>query len=237
MLGALGLLQPLERVGPIALIVRSTLIFFVLVFLTRVMGKQQVGRLAPIAFASAISIGTIAAEPLTGGETPVAAAVVSMATMTAAWVGLAWLAMRSNWMKDIVGDRPVLLVSAGKVLRENLVRARMTLDDLLSQLRLAGAPGVDDVECAVLEPTGQLSVIKRAQAQPVTPADLGVATPYRGLPAVMIYDGRVQRANLRRAGLSEAWLADELARQAVYDPTSVFLAVLDGEGRLSVGRR
>jgi len=233
----LGLLRPMREISPFALLVRSALIFFTLVLLTRAMGKQQVGRLAPFAFAVAISIGTVAAEPLTGGQVSVAEAVVSMTTMAGAWIVFAWLAMRSNWLKDVLGAEPIVLVQAGRALRENLRRARMNLDDLQSQLRLKGAPNIDDVEFAIIEPPGQLSIIRRAQAEPLQARDLGLKTPYSGLPTVLIHDGRVLKKGLRRAGLSEAWLRAELERRGVYDPTSVLLAVLDTQGRLSLSPR
>ncbi|MCL6451727.1 MAG: DUF421 domain-containing protein [Acetobacteraceae bacterium] len=233
----LGFLHPVDRLSAPALIVRSVIVFFALVALFRLMGKQEVGRLAPFAFAVAITIGTVAAEPLTGGQVPVAVALASMATMTAVWVLFAELAIRSNYLKDLLGAEPVILVAGGRVIRENLRRAHLSLDNLLSDLRIKGISDMNDVEFAIMEPPGRLSVIKKSQARPATPQDLGLATPYRGLPAVLVHDGVVLSRNLKALGLSERWLQDQLAAQGAANPEQVFLALLDTTGALYVQKR
>lgn len=108
----------------------------------------------------------------------------------------------------------------------------MNLDDLIEQLRVNGYPDISDVEFAILETSGHLSVIPKSQRRPVCPADLGIETPYEGLPVTLIVDGKVNHNNLRLVNLSEDWLRGQLSDRGVSDLSQVMLASLNTQGEL-----
>ena len=121
-------------------------------------------------------------------------------------------------------------------MEKNLKKMRYTLDDLLIQLRHRGIFDLKEVEFALLETTGQLSVLKKSQYAPVTPHDLKIPTKYKGLSTELIYDGKVIDINLKRFNLDRAWLEQQLKAQGIQSPREVFLALLNTEGELYVNR-
>ena len=115
-------------------------------------------------------------------------------------------------------------------------KARYNLDELLAQLREKGIVDPADVEFAVLETSGKLSVIEKSQHRPVTPADLGIPTPYEGLPTVLVMDGTTMIKNLNDIDLDENWLRQVLQEQGL-TPRKVLLATLGTDGRLFVSKK
>ncbi|MDI3280320.1 MAG: DUF421 domain-containing protein [Bacillota bacterium] len=215
-----------------AFAVRTIFIYLALWGAVRLMGKQQIGELTSYDFAVSITFGSLAAHPIVAGEISVGATVISMATLVFWNLAFAFLSMKSPAFGRWVMGSPLVLIRDGLVSKHNLTKARYTLDDLLSLLRLKGVPNPADVEVAVLETNGQLSVIRKSQARPATPADLGLSTQYVGLPTVLIEDGRILYENLAKVGLDKTWLDQQLAACNITSPRDVFLASLDTSGRL-----
>lgn len=108
------------------------------------------------------------------------------------------------------------------------------MDLLLSELRSQGVFALADVEFAVLEPTGKLSVLKKTQALPVTPGDLHLPTPYKGMETPLVMEGSPLEANLARVGLNTPWLTAQLASRGITDLSDVYYAGLDTAGSLYV---
>lgn len=215
---------------------RSLVTFVSLLIFSRILGKAQISQLTFFEYITGITIGSIAgrlSSDLTGHPFPVYAAM-------AAWTVMALitqhLALEHRWFAKMVDGEPVVVVQHGQVLEGRLRRLGMRSWDLQAMLRTKGAFDLDQVEFAVMESNGGLSVLKRSQHRPVTPADLQVPTQYEGLATEVIVDGKVVEPNLRSLHLNRAWLASRLQEQGVDTPEQVFLAVLDSQGRLYVDR-
>ena len=142
-------------------ILRSAASYLFLLLMIRLMGSRQLKELAPIDFVTAIVVGTIAAVPSFDLRVPLWVAFAAIGT----WAGLdilfAYLNLKSKFIRDLLLGKPLPVVEAGKVRNDNLVRSRYNLDNLLAELRVQGITAVNDVELAVLETTGELSVIKK----------------------------------------------------------------------------
>lgn len=212
---------------------RTAIVFPVLLAAVRVMGLREVAQLTPFDFAVAVTIGSIAATTLARSTSDVAGTIVSISTFAALQVALACLSIRSRRLGRLFSGAPDALIADGRIVEGNMKRARVNNEELLSLLRAKGVPDIADVEFAVLEPNGRLSVIRRSQVEPATPRDLGLPTPYRGLPVVLVDDGEVKDRELARAGLGRAWLLDELAGKG-FSPADVLLATLSTQGFLFV---
>jgi uncharacterized membrane protein YcaP (DUF421 family) len=132
---------------------------------------------------------------------------------------------------------PTLVIQNGKILAKNMSRCRYNIDDMLLQLRTQGVFNVDDVEFAVLESNGQLSVLRKSHKQPVTREDLKIPSGYEGLSSEMIVDGEIIYQNLQQNNLDEAWLILELERQGIRSPKEIMLASLDTRGNLYVDKK
>ena len=211
---------------------RTLILYGLVVLVMRLMGKRQIGKLQPFELVVAILISELAAVPMQNRDLPLSTGLVPILTLLVLQVALSYGALRSQWIRRVVCGTPSILIENGRVQQQELKRLRINLNDLLEQLRAKNFPNVEDVEFAILETSGDVSVIPKSQRRPVNPADLSLATKYEGLPLDLIVDGEVNQDNLRRAGLDENWLHGQLARFGLAGPGEVFFASLDTQGHL-----
>ena len=127
-----------------------------------------------------------------------------------------------------------IVIENGKILEDNLKRIRIPIDELISELRTQGVFNIADVEFALFEPGGKISVQKKSQKQPLTPSDINLATQYDGLPTNLVMDGLILYDALRSLNLSKAWLSYQLGKQNINDISEISLAQLDTRGNLYV---
>lgn len=221
---------------PIYLVVvfRSVVSFFVLLVLVRIMGKQQMSELTFFDYVVGITIGSIAATVSVEVNQNTYATMAGMTTWAALAIALAVSSLHNVWVRKVTEGEATVVIENGKILEKNLAKIRLSLDDLLAQLRTQGIFHLEDVEFALFETCGKLSVEKKSQKRNLTPQDLGLSTQYEGLPTTLIEDGTVLGDALRSLRLSRAWLQHQLARQGITDIGRVSLAQLDTRGNLHV---
>ncbi len=216
---------------------RTLILYGLVVLVMRLMGKRQIGQLQPFELVIAIMISELAAVPMQDRNLPLSGGIVPILTLLIAQVGLAFLTMRSSLFRRLICGTPSVLVENGRLRQKELARLRYNLNDLLEQLRAKNFANLADVEFAILETNGNLSVIPKSQKRPATPADLELPTKYEGLPLDLVVDGQVDRDNLRLAGLDEDWLRTELSKFGLSGPEEVFFASLDTLGHLYFARK
>lgn len=217
-------------------IYRTVFVYFLVLFVIRMMGKREIGQLSPFDFVVAIIIAELAAIPMEATDVPVWHSILPLVILGLLEVVMSYATLFSRTLRGIVCGQPQVIIKSGQLLRDEMRKARYNLDDLLGQLREKGIVDVSDVEFAVLETSGRLSVILKSQHRPVTPADLGISTPYEGLPTVLVMDGSVIKENLKEIDLDENWLNEQL-RERGLNPKKVFLATLGTNGRLFVNKK
>lgn len=183
-------------------------------------------------YVNGITIGSIAATLSVDTNIRPFALWVGLAVWTAGVFALEKLSLVSWRIGKYLDGEPTILVMNGRIMEKALGRLNLRLYDLLGQLRAQGAFDISEVEFAVMETGGQLSVLKKSQYQPVTPNDMGIPTRYKGLSTELIYDGVIVEANLKQVNLDRQWLMRELGNRGVRDPSQVFLALLDTSGNL-----
>ena len=218
--------------------VLKTLFMYVFVlFVTRLMGKREIGQLSPFDLVVAIMIADLAATPLEEKSIHIHDAVIPIAVLAFFEVVFAFVTLKSEKARKLISGQPSIVVRNGNILEGTLRELRYNIDDLLSGLREKGIPNIQDVEFAILEASGRLSVIPKSQVRPVTPKDLGISTSYEGLPYPLVTDGKVQYKYLSQLGLTLVWLKEELRKKGVKDPADVLLASLDTSGELYVVKK
>lgn len=214
------------------LVARVLVLYTLIIAIMRLMGKRQIGQLQPSELVVAILIADLASVPMQNKDIPLINGIIPILVLMIGEVFASYLTVRSNVARSIISGRPSVIISGGRIKWSELQEARMNVDDLIEQLRVNGYPDVSDVEFAILETSGQLSVIPKSQRRPVCPADLGIETPYEGLPVTLIIDGRINYSNLRLVDLSEDWLKEQLSDRGVADLSKVMLASLNTQGEL-----
>jgi uncharacterized membrane protein YcaP (DUF421 family) len=218
-------------------ILRSTVTFLWLMLLTKLMGQREIGRMNMFDFVVAITIGSVASAHLADSEVPIMGGLISVASLGVLDVLFAYLSLKNSKLRRIVQDEPIILIANGQIRYDMLAKTMYNLDDLLASLRLKNYPNIHDVEFAFLEANGQLSVIPKSQARPVTPADLGLPTDYEGQPVVLVEDGNILLDNLEKNSLTKDWLLEELKKQGIDDTAELAAVILDTRGRLYIGRK
>ncbi len=210
-----------------------TLILFTLVVVTmRVMGKRQIGELQPFELAVAILISELAAVPMQNTGIPLISGIIPILTLLIAQMALSFISLKSIKARGIICGKPSILIANGKIQEAELKKEMFTLNDLLEQLRINNTPNIADVEFAILETNGQLSVIPKSQKRAISAEDLNIPTNYEGLPLDLIVDGSINYNNLQKANLNITWLLGELKKLGIDKPENILFASLDSQGNL-----
>lgn len=217
------------------ILIRSLGAFVAVFFITRMIGKSQVGGGANIAdWVNGIVIGSIAAGLAIDLQTPAGYYALALFLFMTLTMATEWIGIKFRPAHKFFSDEPTVVVHNGVILEGNMHKMRYPVDDLTSQLRQKNAFNIADVEYAIIEPSGELSVLLKSQVVPVTPQDLNLSTKYKGVPTELVVDGVVIQQNLQQNNLSEDWLYGELQKQGVVSIKDVFYASLDSDGNLYV---
>jgi uncharacterized membrane protein YcaP (DUF421 family) len=211
---------------------RTLILFSLVVIAMRIMGKRQIGQLQPYELAVLIMISALAAIPMEDIAIPLFNSIIPIILLLAFQVLTSFAAQRSERVRAAVSGRPSILIKDGKIMESELRELHLNINDLLEQLRICGYQNISDVEFAVFETNGEVSVIPKSQCRPVQPRDLNLDTVYEGLPHPLIVDGNVNYENLGKVNLDELWLKNELAKFGIADLKEVLFASLDTEGKL-----
>lgn len=228
---ATGLGKGRKEVRAVLVVVLRTLLFYTVVLvMMRIMGKREIGNLSPFDLVVSIMIAELAALPIENVDKPLWEGLIPLAVLLAAELTMAYASLKSEMLRRLINGTPSIVVAKGRIIESEMRRLRYNINDLLVGLRSEGIVDIADVEYAVLEPSGTLSVLAASNKRAVTPADLGVDVPYEGLPVPLVTDGRVHWDNVREAGWSEAQFMEILNSHGVTDARHVLFAYL-GSGR------
>lgn len=213
-------------------IIRTLILFAVVVIGLRLMGKRQIGQLQPYELVIVIMLSALAAIPMENTGIPLTSGLFPIFTLIVAQVAISFVCLKSERARSVVCGTPSVLIENGRIVEKELARLRYNINDLLEQLRVKNTSNVADVEFAILETSGELSVIPKSQKRPLMPADINLSTMYEGLPVTLIIDGYLFKKNLAKINLDENWLISELQKLGISSCQEVLFASLDTEGKL-----
>lgn len=216
----------------VLILIRSLLAFAMLLMLARLMGKKQISQLTYFDYIVGITIGNISAAMAVDQGVKIVDAALGLVVWGVLPIIIGVFGLKSNTLRRIFDGKPTDLIRDGKVLKRNLRKERMNTGDLMLGLRNKNAFNLTDVEFAVLETNGQLSVMKKAEAQPLTPKAFGLQVATEAAPRLVVIDGNVMEKTLTTLGYSREWLLEQLNRQGMTRIEDTFLAQVDSEGKL-----
>ncbi|MGE5507967.1 MAG: YetF domain-containing protein [Chitinophagales bacterium] len=214
--------------------IRAVLVYLGLIFCTRLTGRREVAALDPFSLVLALTVGSLGSPPLANSRASLFSALVAIAVFYSVHLVFFFLEKASPVFAKLVGDEPLVVVENGKVVEDNLLKAHYNMDNLLAQLRLKGFLHLSDVEFAVVEPSGEFSVVPKAQARPATPADLGLKPPERGWPVTIVHDGRLNQENLAQSGHDEQWVLSTLRSKGIERLEDVMYMSVDDQENVYV---
>ena len=217
---------------------RTVILYFLIMIGLRLMGKRQIGELEPSELVLTMMISDLATVPMQDFGIPLLAGVIPILTLLALSMLLSQLSLGSLRLRELICGTPAVLIRQGVIQQEAMRKNRFTVDELLEELRSQGICRVEDVKYAVLENSGQLSVLPWNTCQPPSAQQLGVEPEDDvTLPVILISDGRVLGKRLAACGRDEAWLKKQLAREGLSSPRQVFLLTLDEQGTVCCVRK
>lgn len=208
---------------------RVLILYPIVVFGIRLMGKRQLGELQPTELVVTILISNIATLPLEDQNLPLLMSIVPMLLLVCFEVLLSWGVLKSRRLRHLLSGSPQVVIRSGKIDRQIMRELRFTLDDLMTALRGCGVFDITEVQLAVVETNGKVSVYQKADARTVTCADLGLHPASSDPPEVLIADGCISREGMQAAGWTDAQLHKAL-RQQQLSAADVFLLTADANG-------
>ncbi|MCL6632324.1 MAG: DUF421 domain-containing protein [Alicyclobacillus herbarius] len=219
------------------LILRIVVLYLCVMLALRFMGKREIGQLSVFDFVVSVMIAELSTVPMEDTQVPLLQSVFCIGALVVLQILVAVLQLKSHRFRHWVEGEPTVLIEHGHIRDKEMARARYTMHDLLTQLREKGFTNVADVEFAILETSGELSVFPRAERQPLTPADAGIAAEPVGMPMPLVVDGQIVGKTLTQIGQDRSWLESELKRRGYGQIQDVMYAAIDRHGRLHIDVR
>ena len=217
-------------------IIRTSIIYILLVLAIRLTGKRQIGELEISELVSTILISEIAAAPVSNADVPITFAIVPILLIISLEVIISFLATRSNIMKKVFIGSPSVLIKRSKLQLSELSKARMSIEELMCELRVNGISTIEDVDYAILESNGKLSVTPRAHARNATPADLGIRLEDTGIAHAVVVDGAIKKEALDGSRKDAAWLESEIKKRKL-KLKEIFLLTVDDADNIYIIKR
>ena len=216
---------------------RTILSFIILLALTRMLGKKQLSQLTVFTYITGIVLGEMAGELILDKNIRIINGVLVMVLWCALVILVEYISIKSAPIRVILDDEPTIVIKKGQIIEQSLKRQRLNLDDLTMQLRLNQVFSIIDVEYAILEPNGALTVMKKQGKDPVTKEDMNIKPGPVGMPSEIIADGKIVQKNLSELGFSRHELDNELRLQGVTNIKDVLYAELQQDSSLYIQKR
>lgn len=215
-------------------IIRSVIVFILLMVMARIMGKKQISQLTFFDYCVGITIGSIASAMAIDQGIKISNGVVGLIIFGTFSVLMSYGGLKSMKFRRLTDGSPAILIKNGQVLEKSMGKSKMNINELMLFLREKNIFNVSDVEMAIMETNGQLSVMKKTDHQPITPHQLGLKINSDSGPALVIMDGQLLKKSLATLGYSEAWLLGEIMKQGASGFKEVFLTQIDSNGKVYV---
>lgn len=213
---------------------RAVGVYFVLLVIARLMGKREVSHLTIFDYIVGITIGSIAGIMAVDASIPWSDVLPGVLVFGTLQIVTSFVSMKSPVFRRIINGTPTVLIKDGNIIEKNLVKEKLSAGVLISRIREKNAFSLADVEFAVMEPDGEISVMLKPGKQPLTPDELKIETVYKGLPQIVIENGNILGKRLKDMGLTVSWLMDKLSERGIFDVAHISLAQADNSGNLYI---
>lgn len=216
---------------------RTIILYIFVIIALRIMGKGQIGELQPYELVVTIMLSELAAVPMQDTAIPLFDGIVPILTLMFLEIIISYLCLKFIGFRKVVSGVPSILIQKGKVDERELSKQRVNLDDLMEELRMKGYLNISEIEYAILEPNGTLSVIPKPETKPVTKLDMNLTSNPVFLPITIVLDGHIMKDNLKISGHDIKWLKSTLKTKNIRDIKNVFFAMFDSNGQLFIQER
>lgn len=217
-------------------LIRAAVLYIFVIFMIKLMGKRQIGEMQPAELVITILISEIVTVPMQDNSTPLIHSVIAVMLLVSLEIILSALSMKFMKLRTIVEGNPIIVIRNGKIEQKELQRLRMTMDDLLEALRQKDVFDINDVNYAIVETNGTMSVLLKAEKQPLTAESAKIKLNDKGLPCAVIIDGKIIKESYGDCGMTDEKLM-KTVKESELKLKDILLMVTDGKGESTVIRK
>ena len=217
--------------------IRTVIIYIVVLFIITIMGKSELSKMSPFQMVIIFMIAELASIPIESPDVSMINGVTAIFTLLFLQVLISFLSIKSERFKRFVSGKPSILIEKGKINEKELKSLRITINDLMEQLRLANSPSISDVDYAVMETNGDLSVIPKQHKKPVTTGDMHLPVTDTLIPLILISAGYLYMSNIKAAGFDENQLRSQLLSVGITDYKDVLVAFSDENRKIHIYKK
>lgn len=210
--------------------IRTVILYILVVIILRLMGKRQIGELEPFELVIAIMVSELAALPMQDVRIPLIHGVIPIVTLLMLQLAITVLEIKSEKAGAIITGTPSIIIKNGEIDIQELRNQRLSYNDLMEELRLNGYFNISDIQYAILETSGQLSIMPKNSSAQVTREDLKLNIPEEKLPINIILDGKLNQNNLKISNKNKEWVLKQLKSKNIDSIENAFLATIDSKG-------
>lgn len=216
--------------------IRAIILYLVVLIVMRLMGKREIGQLQPFELAISIMIADLASVPMSELGIPITNGIIPILALLVMYMIISLLNMKSVNIRKIMSGQPSLLIYRGRIDEKVLKKERITINELQERLRGNNIFNLSDVEYAILETNGDVTVIPKPEKKNLTPQDFNMKPEYEGIPYDLVVDGKIMKENLKTIGRDEIWLEKQLKKFDV-NSSNTLIATIDGKGNFFCQRK
>ncbi|MBY0754120.1 DUF421 domain-containing protein [Clostridium sardiniense] len=221
----------------ISTIIKSILIYILALILSKLIGIKIISQINFFDFIVGISIGSMIAKIIIDKDHVVFSGLVALIMFTLLTIATSYLNLKSYTARSIINAKTLILVENGRIIDKNIKKLRITINELMMKLREKDVFSLEDVQFAIMESNGKLSVLIKADKKPVTPYDMDLKVKGLSLLSDIIIDGKVRDKNLKIAGIDKKWLQSELKKKKINNIEDVFYAGVDKNKKLIISEK
>ena len=208
---------------------RSIIIYVIVLVVMRLMGKREIGQMQPFELAISIMIADLATIPMADIGIPISNGIIPILGLLVMHLIISVINLKSSKIRELICGKPTILIYRGKIDEEKMKKERLTLNELEEKLRSNNVMNLGDVEYAVLETSGDISVIQKPNKRNTTPEDFNIMPDYEGIPYNLVIDGKVMNDNLKRIGKNYEWLKKQTKKFNIM-PEEALIVTINGKG-------
>ncbi len=213
------------------LLVRATLLYFLVFIAMKAMGKRELGQLQPFELVVILIISDMASIGMQSNTVTLASSIIPIVTITILQIGLSILNLKSEKSRSLLCGRPVMLIRKGQLQEKAMARLRLNINDIQEMSRTQGYFDISAIENAIMETNGQFSIMPKTAKRPLQLGDIESDPPQEHMGALLILDGHINQKTLKSLGYNENWLLDCLEREEIKRFADVFVAGVDESGQ------
>ncbi len=211
--------------------IRAIVLYLIVLIVMRAMGKREIGQLQPFELAISIMIADLASIPMTETGIPITNGIIPILGLLVMHLIISIVNLKSIKLREIICGKPRILIYRGKIDEKALKKERFTINELQERLRGNNIMNLGDVEFAILETNGEITVIQKPEKRAVVPEDLGITPEYEGISYDLVIDGKVMNANLKKIGKNYNWLKKQLDKFNML-PEEALVVTIDGKNSI-----